>query len=214
MVLELNQVYTQLLSQPVSLRVITGDVATVDVDEAAGDDLLLSILGLRPLRGGVVSFDGAPLTPLSAPWFSRLTAFAPSTLNVVPDSAAERAMCGRGYHAGTLAEWCVEMLGLPTSLMGNVESEAALIGMDIQAVRQRPLAELTVAERRQLLLAVAAARAPQLLLVSNAVCQEGYLQQLARRRQLAVLSAGRPVTQAGEDGADAPAVAAQVVNSI
>ena len=194
MTLELNQVQTHALPEPVSLRVSTGGVANVEADGQAGDDLLLAIVGLRPLQGGVVSLDGAPLTPLSAPWFRRMTAFAPSRLSVTPDSAIERALSGRGYQAGTMTQWCVESLGLAPSLMGSVESEAALIGMDMQVAHSLPAA-LTDDQRRQLLLAVAVARATRLLLVCQPLCPEGYLQQMAQRRQLAVVSVGEGVAQ-------------------
>lgn len=186
--LELNNVLTANNNKPISLCVKTGHVERVKADAQNGQELLLAIIGLRPLTGGVVCVDGAPLNTLSAPVFRQLTGYAPCDIQLTPDAAIENAMRGGGNQPITTAQWIVEALGLPATLLDTVEAQGAVLGFDTRLMAQPP-STLNAEQRRRLLLATAVARARQLLLVCHPLCPEGYLEQVATQRQLAVLAA-------------------------
>lgn len=186
-IIELNNVRTAHNTKPISLHVSAGQVAHITEEAGNGQELLLAIMGLRPLEGGVVCIDGAPLNTLSAPVFRQLTGYAPRDIQLTPDAAIEHAMQGGGNQPITTAQWLVEALGLPAPLLNAVEAEGAALDFDARIMAQSP-STLTEEQRRRLLLASAVARAKQVLLVCHPLCPDDYLEQVATQRQLAVVA--------------------------
>ena len=85
MMLELHNVTIEPLIRSLSLT--AGDGSLVGIAGAKGSGkttLLRAILGFLPIDGGHISIDGELLTPLSAPYFRRFTAYVPQRLSV-PD---------------------------------------------------------------------------------------------------------------------------------
>jgi ABC-type protease/lipase transport system fused ATPase/permease subunit len=185
--LELNCVRTSLFTRDCSLIVGSDQVAKVEAQADAGTELLLAVMGLRPLTAGIVCIDGAPLTPQSAPYFRQLTGYAPADVKLMPDSAIERSLQGGDNRPCTTAQWIVEALGLPQTLLGAVEAEGTALGFDTRDLAMPP-SSLTCEQRRALLLATAVARTPKLLLVCHPLCPDTYLQHVATQRQMAILA--------------------------
>lgn len=90
MLLELHQVTIGEAVRNVSLTVSSGQMLTLagPQDTGAGSQetgrttLLRAVLGFIPLDGGHISIDGELLTPKSAPWFRKKTAYVPKQLSV------------------------------------------------------------------------------------------------------------------------------------
>jgi ABC-type Mn2+/Zn2+ transport system ATPase subunit len=82
-VLELHHVTIGDRLRDVSLTVGEGQVLTVTGTPGAGKTTLLrAVLGFIPVDSGHISIDGELLTPRSAPWFRRQTAYVPQQLTV------------------------------------------------------------------------------------------------------------------------------------
>ena len=82
-VLELHHVTIGERLRDVSLTVGEGQVLTVKGVHGAGKTTLLrAVLGFIPVDSGNISIDGELLTPRSAPWFRRKTAYVPQHLTV------------------------------------------------------------------------------------------------------------------------------------
>ncbi len=82
--LELHHVKIDGLLADCSLTVADGEM--VGLYGAAGSGkttLLRTVLGMRPVDDGHISIDGELLTPLSAPYFRRATAYVPQHLSLV-----------------------------------------------------------------------------------------------------------------------------------
>jgi len=93
--LELHNVTIGQLIRSFSLTVEDGSLATVTGRQGSGKSTLLrAVLGLLPISEGHISIDGELLTPQSAPYFRRLTAYVPQHLSL-PD----------GYDGMGLGAW-------------------------------------------------------------------------------------------------------------
>ena len=85
MMLELHHVTIGQLVKDVSLTVGARQLMTISGASGSGKTTLLrAVLGFLPIDNGHISIDGELLTPLSAPYFRRQTAYVPQRL-VVPD---------------------------------------------------------------------------------------------------------------------------------
>lgn len=83
MMLELHNVTIGEQIRSLSLAVKDGQKLSVEGAQGAGKTTLLrALLGLIPIDGGHISIDGELLTPLSAPYFRRQTAYVPQRLTV------------------------------------------------------------------------------------------------------------------------------------
>ena len=90
MLLELHQVTIGEAVRNVSLTVNSGQMLTLAGAQETGTEsletgkttLLRAVLGFIPLDGGHISIDGELLTPKSAPWFRKKTAYVPKYLSV------------------------------------------------------------------------------------------------------------------------------------
>lgn len=83
--LELHDVILKPLKQTVSLTVSDGQLACISGPKGAGKTTLLrAILGLLPIEGGHISYDGELLSPLSASYFRRFMSYVPSRLVPLP----------------------------------------------------------------------------------------------------------------------------------
>jgi len=81
--LELHNVTIGEQIRSLSLAVKDGQLLSVRGAQGAGKTTLLrALLGLIPIDGGHISIDGELLTPLSAPYFRRQTAYVPQRLSV------------------------------------------------------------------------------------------------------------------------------------
>jgi len=85
MMLELHNVTIGQLIRELSLTVDDGRMVRVSGPQGSGKTTLLrAVLGFLPIDDGFISIDGELLTPLSAPYFRRFTAYVPQQLSV-PD---------------------------------------------------------------------------------------------------------------------------------
>lgn len=83
-ILELNEVLLEGASRTVSLIAQTGQLMCVAGGKASERTRLLkAVLGLVPLKEGIISIDGTPLTRHSAPTLRRQMAYAPCQLQAV-----------------------------------------------------------------------------------------------------------------------------------
>ncbi len=85
MMLELHNVTIGERIRSLSVTIDEGHVLNVAGSPGSGKTTLLrAILGLIPIDGGHITIDGELLTPKSAPYFRRQTAYVPQHLSV-PD---------------------------------------------------------------------------------------------------------------------------------
>lgn len=83
--IELHQVSIGQHIKSLSLTVEDGGLVCISGSKGSGKTTLLrAIMGFIPIDGGHISIDGELLTPLSAPWFRRFTAYVPQHLSM-PD---------------------------------------------------------------------------------------------------------------------------------
>ena len=83
MMLELHHVSVCQLVKDISLTVSAGQLAVISGASGSGKTTLLrAVLGFLPLSGGHISIDGELLTPQSAPYFRRMTAYVPQRIAV------------------------------------------------------------------------------------------------------------------------------------
>ncbi|MCR4582298.1 MAG: ATP-binding cassette domain-containing protein [Prevotella sp.] len=83
MMLELHNVTIGERIRSLSTTVEEGHVLDVAGSQGSGKTTLLrAILGLIPIDGGYITIDGELLTPKSAPYFRRQTAYVPQHLSV------------------------------------------------------------------------------------------------------------------------------------
>jgi len=86
MMLELHNVTIGQQIRGLSATVSEGKVLSITGSQGNGKTTLLrALLGFVPIDGGHISIDGELLTPLSAPWFRRQTAYVPQHLEVPED---------------------------------------------------------------------------------------------------------------------------------
>ncbi len=83
MVLELHHVNIHPLISALSLTVGDNQMACIVGHQRSGKTTLLrAILGFVPVDGGHISIDGELLTPESAPYFRKMTAYVPQHLSL------------------------------------------------------------------------------------------------------------------------------------
>ena len=86
MMLELHNVSVGDRIQRLSLTVSDGQMMCITGQQGAGKTTLLrAVLGFLPLKEGHISIDGELLTPLSAPYFRKQTAYVPQYLTAIED---------------------------------------------------------------------------------------------------------------------------------
>lgn len=90
--MELHNVTIGQRIQSLSLTVEGGQIVSVKGARGVGKTTLLrAVLGFLAIDGGHISIDGELLTPLSAPYFRRHTAYVPQKLSL-PDDYDERGL--------------------------------------------------------------------------------------------------------------------------
>ncbi len=95
MILELHHVAIGQLIKDCSLMVSDGQLVCITGPQGAGKTTLLrAILGFIAIDGGHISIDGELVTPQSAPYFRRMTAYVPQLLTLPDD-----------YEDATLERW-------------------------------------------------------------------------------------------------------------
>lgn len=83
MMLELHNVTIGQQIRGLSATVGEGKVLCITGSQGSGKTTLLrALLGFQPVSEGHITIDGELLTPLSAPWFRRQTAYVPQHLDV------------------------------------------------------------------------------------------------------------------------------------
>lgn len=92
MILELHQVTIAPLIQSLSMTVNEGELLCLTGASASGKTTLLrAVMGFVPVDSGYISIDGELLTPRSAPYFRRHTAYVPQHLSL-PDGETLNGM--------------------------------------------------------------------------------------------------------------------------
>ena len=92
MMLELHNVSIGSLIKDLSLTVSDGQLASLTGAEGSGKTTLLrAVLGFLPIDGGHICIDGELLTPQSAPYFRRMTAYVPQHLTIPDDEKEVRS---------------------------------------------------------------------------------------------------------------------------
>lgn len=95
MMLELHNISIAPHVRNLSLTVDGGRIAGITGVPGRGKtSLLRAVMGFIPVDGGHISIDGELMTPLSAPYFRRQTAYVPQYLSL-PD----------GYEGWELEQW-------------------------------------------------------------------------------------------------------------
>lgn len=85
MTLEIKDAGMEGLFRGLSVLVEGGSVVTLDGAENGGcTALLMAVMGVEPLSEGFITFDGEPMTVLSAPFLRRFMCYVPRHL-VMPD---------------------------------------------------------------------------------------------------------------------------------
>lgn len=86
MMLELHNVTIGQQIRSLSLTVEDGGLVCITGSQGSGKTTLLrAVLGFLPIDGGHISIDGELLTPRSAPYFRRHTAYVPQHLSLPDD---------------------------------------------------------------------------------------------------------------------------------
>lgn len=84
--LELHNVTIDSRIRSLSLTVGDGQLVCLTGAQGSGKTTVLrAVLGLIPVGSGHISIDGELLTPLSAPYFRRQTAYVPQLLTAIED---------------------------------------------------------------------------------------------------------------------------------
>ncbi len=174
----------------VDLAVARGERLALIGPNGAGKSTLLRILcrTLRPQRGTVL-WEGRPLHTLSRAELARRVAVVPQNLPSGPldDLTVEEVVAlGRVPHAGRLG------------LRGETAADRAAIGealaaTETAALAGRLLGELSGGERQRVLLALALAQQPQLLLLDEPTRHLDPHHQVALLDLVAALAASRGV---------------------
>lgn len=183
-----------------SLRVETGEMAALLGPNGAGKTTLLRALtGLHPLRAGVVRLFGIEGTRLSAAERARLVAAAPQEMTVpMPFTVEEVVGIGR---TARLPRWRAPGPDHRRAV------EEAMRRMDVLDLRDRLFEELSGGERQRVVIAMALAQEPQLLLLDEPTAHLDIhhrleilrlIRRLNRERGLTVLMTSHDLNLAAE----------------
>ena len=161
----------------VSLTLNPGEVTTICGPNGAGKSSLLSCLaGLLEPQRGALALDGAPLTTLTPRERACALGYLPQQGEVAWDMAVE-TLAGLGrlpWRAGAAAD--------------RAAVDAALIALDLEALRNRPMSRLSGGEQARALLARVLAGEPRWLLADEPLANLDLAHQLALLRQFRILA--------------------------
>jgi iron complex transport system ATP-binding protein len=162
--LEARDVTVHLTGRPilerVSCRAEPGKITAVIGPNGAGKSTLLrAMAGLLPLEGGGVAFDGRPLDSLGQTELARSIAYLPQERTVHWPLAVERVVAlGRLPHRTGMT-----ML----DARDRAAVDAAMRTMDVTALAQRPVSQLSGGERARVLVARALAQESRVLIADE-----------------------------------------------
>ena len=161
----------------VSLTLNPGEVTAICGPNGAGKSSLLSCLaGLLEPQRGALALDGAPLTTLTPRERACALGYLPQQGEVAWDMAVE-TLAGLGrlpWRAGAAAD--------------RAAVDAALIALDLEALRNRPMSRLSGGEQARALLARVLAGEPRWLLADEPLANLDLAHQLALLRQFRILA--------------------------
>jgi iron complex transport system ATP-binding protein len=161
----------------VSLTLKPGEVTAICGPNGAGKSSLLSCLaGLLEPQRGALALDGAPLATLAPRERARAIGYLPQQGEVAWDMAVE-TLVGLGrlpWNAGASAD--------------RSAVDAALTALDLEALRHRPMSQLSGGEQARTLLARVLAGEPRWLLADEPLANLDLAHQLALLRQFRVLA--------------------------
>ena len=152
--------YDGLVIKSVSLGLKKGDIVGLIGPNGSGKTTLLRLLsGFLPPKSGSVCLSGRDLGQMSRREIARLIAVVPQELEMLFSfSVWEMVMMGRTPHAPRL-------LG---ARRGDREAvERVMERVDIQYLAQRPFQELSGGERQKVIVAMALAQEPDILLLDE-----------------------------------------------
>lgn len=130
-----------------------GEITAIVGPNGAGkSSALLALAGLLPPAEGRITLDGAALAVLAPQVRARAIGYLPQQADIAWDVSAERLVAlGR----------------LPWGDAGTAEVQAALEALDLQALRHRPVSQLSGGERARVLLARVLAGSPRWILADE-----------------------------------------------
>lgn len=143
-----------------SLALPRGAMCALIGANGSGKSTLIRLLaGLAAPLGGVVSFDGLPLTRLDPRQRARFIAYVPqNSATVFPFTALEVVLTGRSPYLGRFR----------FEDSKDVEvARAALAALDAAHLAARPVTELSGGERQMVAVARALAQEPQVMLLDE-----------------------------------------------
>lgn len=121
------------LSTPFSLIVEEGETVCIHGGKYTGkSEVLLSILGLHPLRSGFITFDGELITREASPYFRKMMAYIPQYM---PEGKIEiRELCK--YLRLDIPNELKDMKDKPVSSFSQKELQAILLRLALQLKRE------------------------------------------------------------------------------
>ena len=144
----------------VDLEVGRGEMLAVLGANGSGKTTLLGVIaGTLPTIGGMVELDGRPIGQCSRVEIARSVAVLPQSLELPAGfRVAEVVAMGRTPHDGRWFGWGPE---------DQRAVEDALRDADAESLADRPVSELSGGERQRVLVALALAQEPRLLLMDE-----------------------------------------------
>lgn len=148
------------LLRDIDVHVDSGAFVSIVGPNGAGKSTLLkAMLGLRPLKSGLISLDGKPLSQFNAKTLATVVGYVPQALHTVFGySAYELVMMGR---YATLS-WLGSM-----SRKDHIATKTALELVGASEFADRPLHTLSGGERQKVWLAAAMVQQPKILLLDE-----------------------------------------------
>ena len=171
------------VGRDVSFALEAGEVMCVLGPNGSGKTTLLrTLLGLLPLHGGRILFNGKDLASFPRREMARVAGYVPQAHQpYFAYSVRDMVLMGRSAHLGTF------------SMPGTRDREVAarvLESLGISQLADRPVTEISAGERQLALVARALAQEPRLLVMDEPTASLDFGNQVRVLERIAALAAG------------------------